>query len=419
MVWFPNKRDNNDGWRFDIVSLVAVIGEYTSERHVPLITTSPLSYLPRLFPAPQVLLKTERPLRLPAVQGIDVIGVYSGTYLRELNFFADFIHHTGGLDVQRLEPYEYRVYKITMDNDTVQRPNGQTVPDVESQQQRHTETIEEKDIKYEDVHINSPFCWISSLTIVTLVSVFMLIGLFIWATCIHDGVAMIALVTMSLSASIACWANRWHPVLSTRRRSSVQEVPPGNVILRTRNGSFILIKCEEDVTRQLYTCIDKCEYAFDGDDLRWRLATSTVLLMASIIFFSNCSWTMQTAIGVAYIILNMLYWIIPSAIKDEKTWDLKQGYHIERVDDRDPETHEYTQALWYAIRETRCIDWVKNRTIAPPTRWWDKWLDKAWERAMANDWNWNADEYLRELMKEAKGEAEFLEKGTDITAYAV
>lgn len=49
---------------------------------------------------------------------------------------------------------------------------------------------------------------------------------------------------------------------------------------------------------------------------------------ASIIFFSNCGWVMQGAIGVAYIILNMMYWVIPFVMGDGKTWDLSL-YHPE------------------------------------------------------------------------------------------
>lgn len=37
---------------------------------------------------------------------------------------------------------------------------------------------------------------------------------------------------------------------------------------------------------------------------------------------------MQGAIGVAYIILNMMYWVIPFVMGDGKTWDLSL-YHPE------------------------------------------------------------------------------------------
>lgn len=107
MAWFPSDRSKGDGWKFDIVSLVAVIGESTIERHTQLITASLFGWIPRLIPAPQVLLKTKRPDRLPPVKDVEIHGVYSGTKVTELNFFADVIHR-----IRELRPYEFRRYTI-------------------------------------------------------------------------------------------------------------------------------------------------------------------------------------------------------------------------------------------------------------------------------------------------------------------
>lgn len=62
--WFPfGKNGNEEGWRFDIVSLLAVIGENSIEAHSQALTSSWTCMLPRLIPAPQVLLKPARPNR--------------------------------------------------------------------------------------------------------------------------------------------------------------------------------------------------------------------------------------------------------------------------------------------------------------------------------------------------------------------
>ena len=422
MTWFPSGRDNSSsGWKFDIVSIVAVIGEYTIERHVQLLTSSRMSYLPRLLPAPQVLLKTERPSRLPPVKGVQVFGVCSGTYVSELNFFADVIHK-----IEEVKEYEFRKYIIeyskptdsekqhTMhmhlnpkadDNNT--HWNNNAHPDVERghhntrtrfnlpwrpKEPRNTTPANE-----EEILINNRLQWKSILTIVTFVSVLMLIGLFVWAACIHDGVAMIALGTVSLSTSIACLANSWRPTLTPRKNNS--KVPPGNVVIRNRAGGFIFVQCREEITRELYTSPDKCKYDFEGEYLRSMLGTSTVLLMASIIFFSNCSWTMQTAIGMAYIILNMMYWIIPFMMKDIDTWDLSR-YDIKPVGEP-KKLPDYTQALWCAVWETKSIDWIKSHKIAPPTPAWDEWLRVALEKAREGDEHWDAVQFKNQLMNKA------------------
>lgn len=105
--WFPSGRNINLGWHFDIVGLLAVIGESSVEDHVQIITASNLSYIPRLIPAPQTFLKTERPKRLPHVPNVKVVGVLSGTTVEELNYFANAIH-----EVEELEDFEFREYRI-------------------------------------------------------------------------------------------------------------------------------------------------------------------------------------------------------------------------------------------------------------------------------------------------------------------
>jgi hypothetical protein len=73
-VWFPVVRNNEAGWRLDIVSLLAVIGESSIESHSQALTSSWTCVLPRIIPAPQVLLKPSRPTRMPVTNAV-VVGV--------------------------------------------------------------------------------------------------------------------------------------------------------------------------------------------------------------------------------------------------------------------------------------------------------------------------------------------------------
>ncbi|KFY12575.1 hypothetical protein V491_06728, partial [Pseudogymnoascus sp. VKM F-3775] len=63
--WWPEGKDNQNGWRLDIVSLLAVIGESSMAEHSQPMTASWIACLPRIIPAPQVLLKPTRPTRMP------------------------------------------------------------------------------------------------------------------------------------------------------------------------------------------------------------------------------------------------------------------------------------------------------------------------------------------------------------------
>ena len=96
MPWFPIGRNDETGWRLDVVSLLAILGESLMSRHVQSLSASKLCLLPRLIPAPQAFLRSSRQVRLLSPAAI-VCGVYSGTLVHELNYFADIIHPLGGM----------------------------------------------------------------------------------------------------------------------------------------------------------------------------------------------------------------------------------------------------------------------------------------------------------------------------------
>ena len=105
--WFLTSRHLSGGWRFDVVGLLAVIGESSIQEYRRAIVASRLSSFPRLIPAPQALLHSERPRRLPSIKDVDVVGVFSGMRKMELNYFANAIHN-----IQELKDHEFRVYNI-------------------------------------------------------------------------------------------------------------------------------------------------------------------------------------------------------------------------------------------------------------------------------------------------------------------
>ncbi|PWY94540.1 hypothetical protein BO94DRAFT_509103 [Aspergillus sclerotioniger CBS 115572] len=350
MGWFPSGlEEDSTKWRFDIIPLLAVIGSSAIQKHMQAITASPFAIFPRLMPAPESLLDTDRPTRPPSVKDVKIVGVNSGIELDELNFFANLIHN-----VEDMEKYEFRVYRI-------------------SYAMRDTEDgLEGK--------IASPptFCW---LNFVTLVSILITVGLYIWAGCIHDGTALVGLATMSCSTSVASLSSRWYPRLSGR--TSQAEVPSGDIIIRTRAGAFILVYGDDNVIRELYEGMEDCEYMYKGKKHHRLLGTSTVLLMASIILLSNCGSVMQIAIGVAYIILNSLYWLLALLVEPRDLWDMSR-YNIEFVEGRPGET--YTETLWSVINMSGSIDWVANGEFLPSTPAWDQWLQEAKEN-IGKDWD--------------------------------
>ncbi|GKZ38025.1 hypothetical protein AbraIFM66950_009939 [Aspergillus brasiliensis] len=370
MGWFPvGLEENENKWKFDIIPLLAVIGSSAIQKHMQAITASPFAIFPRLMPAPESLLDTERPTRPPSVKDVKIVGVKSGIELDELNFFANLIHN-----VNEMEEYEFRVYRISYaTRDSEEGMDSKIASKVEDSYRRvnrHRIPIKLK-----------TFCW---LNFVTLVSILITVGLYIWAGCIHDGTALVGLATMSLSTSVASLSARWYPRLSGR--SSQAEVPSGDVIIRTRAGAFVLVYGDDDVIRELYEGMEDCEYMFKGHTHHQLLGTSTLLLMASIILLSNCGSEMQIAIGVAYIILNALYWLLALLVEPRDLWDMSR-YKIEFVECR-PSTPDssYTETLWAVINMTGSVDWVTNGELIPQTPAWDQWLQEAKEH-IGKDWD--------------------------------
>lgn len=242
----------------------------------------------------------------------------------------------------------------------------------------------------------------SPLSVLSVLSCLLTVGLLIWAFLIPDGTAVLALGTISLASSIVGYASWWSPLLTTRIFPAI--VPPGDVIIRTREGAFILVKCNEYVARELYTGTEECEYNVSTQAYRFLVGLGTFLLMVSVVLLGNCNFTMQAAIGVSYIVLNGAFWGI-SLLKKDKFWDLS-AYEVEDITPNDAKnahlnsaddsanTFEgiasFTRTMWYAIRETKRIDWVKKSGAAPTTPQWDKWLTLAEQEARDNNRTWDA-----------------------------
>ncbi|KAI9783691.1 MAG: hypothetical protein M1839_003539 [Geoglossum umbratile] len=373
---FPNRQLD---WRLDVVSLLAVVGESTMSEHAQPLTASWLCLLPRLIPAPQALLKPSRPSGLPAKNAI-IVGVHSGTMVTELNYFANLLH-----PVAELAPLTVRAINISHKRPSRNKPS-EIFPSL-----------------------------ISPLNFLTVASTLLTLGLLAWSILTYDGVAFLAVLTISTASSIVGLASLWHPKLTTRALSS--RVPPGDVVLRTRKGAFLVVHCPEEVTRELYIGSEECDYTVKGQLSQALVGIGTLLLMMAVVLMGNCTWEMQLAIGVSYILLNGLYWcaaLLPASWH----WDLGR-YHITRAPAKSHKT--YTEALWEAIRTASkdgdgasregrySAAWVQTSNAAPKTAAWNNWLREAEDNVnMGND-KWDAVAAWQKLQTE-----EDVENGTNL-----
>lgn len=193
-------------------------------------------------------------------------------------------------------------------------------------------------------------------------------------------------------------------------------------MIRTREGAFLLVICDENVARELYFGTEECRYKVPTQSYRVLVGLGTFMLMVSVVLLGNCDFDMQAAIASSYMLLNGAFWAV-SLIKKGHFWDLS-AYHcvdvtpedgkkahlesdiedlteedrpnftrtskplLKLIGDRDAMLTEMI-LVWYAIRETKKIGWVKRSNAAPETEKWAEWLKEAGEQALTNR-HWNA-----------------------------
>jgi hypothetical protein len=196
-------------------------------------------------------------------------------------------------------------------------------------------------------------------------------------------------------------------------RSHTNIVPAGDVIIRTREGAFILIKCTEDVARELYAGTEECSYRVSNQWYRLLMGVGTVLLMVAVVLLGNCNWNAQVFIGSSYIMLNFLYWAM-GLLQKEYFWDLSRYEWCDRTppDAQNAEGttssdvreghKSFTRTLWWAIRETKRTGWVERSGAAPGTRQWKKWLDEAEREAKRGHRSWPAVTRKDDIMRDAE-----------------
>lgn len=472
----PNDKTNSSEWRLDVITLLAVIGESSMAEHSQTITASSLCLLPRILPAPQALLKPSRPNRMPQrpakLTGVhsgvvlDTVGFFANI-IHPLDKFEPFefkvldIEHAdivpsktpplvGTVEASRFGNLPEMLRRVLSpkrekkDSDinegsetlTIGGKTEQAAATSSMDGQRHVArwagngTVDPEqgihrrptkkdiitDFVLDPVLVNRaerpavPAALFSPLHILSVFSMLLTVALLVGARSWTDGPATAAVALISLQSSLVGYASWWKPVLMLRTHK--HKVPRGDVMIRTREGAFLLIRCTEDVARELYTGgTEECQYRVGERSYRSMMGLGTVMLMISTVLLGNCSWYMQLFVGASYICLNGMYWaagMLPRAL----FWDLSRYRWVDRTppelrdahlsslrqhqkgghfgggggsnndNDGDDEGQyeqvaSFTRTLWYAIRATKVTGWVMRSGAAPMTEEWKQWLREA------------------------------------------
>ncbi|KAL8926352.1 MAG: hypothetical protein Q9172_001803 [Xanthocarpia lactea] len=358
---FLGPRGYND-LQLDIVGFLAILGESSVLVQSQVAALSYFFLLPRLVPAPQALIRTSRPERLESTT-CKVLGAYSGGKRDDVYYLAHLIHKGNSLP-------EYSVRC-----ESIRSANGKS-----------------SEVK---AKLFGPITWLSIL------GCSMSIALFAIAIALDDGFALVAILALSFLSTLVGIGNRWS--LQLQKRVAERNIPCADVVLFYPNGSFLIIKCDENVARQLYWHPEKCKYMVGDTAYRAISLCGTLILMFGVICLGNATIDLQVGFAASYIILNAAYWVV-AALPPRWNWDLSY-YEVKTLKLAGPEKNEtFTEALWKAIAITQTADWVRVGSVAPVSKGWENWIKDAEAMAKADPpvwddkedvpavfptWNWN------------------------------
>lgn len=225
---------------------------------------------------------------------------------------------------------------------------------------------------------------LAPLNVVAIASSLLSIAVLIWSALLHDGVAFIGVLLISLASSALGYASYWRrnlPNRVARRMTPIEEI-----VLQTRWEAFVIVLCKDDIARSLYWQPEDCRYA--SSSRAARLLGGVVgglMVLAGVVLFANCSsWAMQAAIGTSYATLNVVYWLV-TVMPEAWSWDLR-CYDVRSRQDT-VQHPNFIAAVSSAIRLTWSTRWVHDHQVLPKSAVWSRWLEMAEEQLDKDYWD--------------------------------
>jgi hypothetical protein len=224
---------------------------------------------------------------------------------------------------------------------------------------------------------------LAPLTFVAALGCFLSIVLLVLSIKLNDGMGLLADILLSFLSTIVGIGNKWKLQLPKRRVKN-NNIPPGDVVIRYPKGSFLIVKCAEDVARELYFAPENINYWVSHPPLYRVVAlVGTMMLMGGVICLGNAGNGVQVAFAASYMILNAAYWIV-AALPAKLHWDTSTfvvRHHRFSDTEDSPKfisyNNTFTKALWRAIVATKSSEWIRRGQAAPQTEVWDRWLKDA------------------------------------------
>ena len=435
---FPKTRDD---WRLDLVGLLAIIGESSVSELVQHLTLSHLVFLPRLFPAPHVLIRTSRTPNLPIRQAAKVLDIYNLNKAAPDQGLSDFAYilHSQARPKLLLEPHSVNVIRIGF----ADRGQRSYFP---------FNLLQSSKASYPIGRMNL----YSPLNLLTLSSALLALGLLVWACLIEDGAAVVSITLVSIASSINSAAAHWRmrklptlrhqaqhkpkalnrlqrkdsddrhhgihlphlplhrkndnthslaaAIISTGAKAGAQAhalrhtdlessspaptriEPDGSVLVVLPSSVFILVQTTYTIGFMLYHFSNVCVYWASSRTAKICTFFGAMTLMFGIVVMSNCYWTMQVAIGSSFILLNALYLLTTLCVGPGWHWDLT-GFDVETV--KSEAVGSFESALWKAVRLSGSTKWLEGVHFKrlDDEKGWRAWCKEAMRHLDDDEWD--------------------------------
>ncbi|PPJ53591.1 hypothetical protein CBER1_00338 [Cercospora berteroae] len=311
--WQWSKFDN---FQLDIVGFLALLGEGAVLANAQVSALSRLSFLPRLIPAPQALIRTTRPTELSRT-------------------------------AKPMPSYTVRCVELKV------KDNPRPTPS------RLDRFFRGQPANYDN---SGPPLVKAKAT-----------GPQTWVTLFGFSETLILLASSVAFGDVVGISNKW----TLRLPKATSDSTPGDLVVRYPNGSYLVVKCSEIVARALYFAPEEIDYYIQHPVAYQMLSLlGTLLLMLGIVFLANAKLQLQFAWAGAYVLINIAHWIA-AALPESSHWDLTCFDIKEQGVQGGPESDNFTIALWKTILLTKSVQWVKPNEAAPQTGVWSDWVNEA------------------------------------------
>lgn len=216
---------------------------------------------------------------------------------------------------------------------------------------------------------------------VTLAGCASSIGLLVASVVLNDGMSLLATILLSALSSLTGIGNKWD--LGEPEEEPARDIPRSDLVIRYPNGSFLVVKCDEITSRELFFTRKDVSYKLRRRGF-YRIVSllGTFLLMLGVVVLANAKQALQISWAAVFVVLNAAYWIA-AALPKRSHWDLSRYDITESVLVQEglnppPKNERFTDALWQVILFARGIEWARiGEAAAPRTPAWDSWLEGA------------------------------------------